>query len=289
MTRSMIAAVLAALAVPAAAQQASDVLVTVNDTKITRGEIIERLWRNHAAATVDALVKEELVRQAFKDEKIKADEKEIEKRLKALKDRFKDEAAFKESLERNRTTEQAIRGQIREQVMREDLVIKVKNIEVSSKEVKEFFDKNEDKLATQESVRLRHILVGTQQKADDLHLALTAGADFGVLARQASLDKATKERGGDMGYVTKGLLAPDIETVAWSLKKGEISKVLKTNLGFHILYVEDRRAAKPAEFKEIRDDLKAAMLADKVTNAWPKYLDELTQAAKITTPQPGAN
>jgi len=275
--------------------KAQDTLVTVNGEAVKRADVVERVWRVHASEALNQLVDDILVSQALSAWKAKMSpaekdmiSKEIDARFKRVKDQFKDEAAFNESLQRSSMTPEGLRKQIESQVERESLVISAMNLSVSSAEAKEFFDANKDKLGVQEAVHVRHILVNDEQKAKDLLIAIRVGADFGKLAREMSSDSALKERGGDLGFVSRGMLQPDIEKVVFSLKPGEVSEVVKSPLGYHIFKVEEKREPKAAVLSEIERDLMQALLAQKVNRAWPVYLKQLRDAAKIV-PAPGVS
>ena len=92
-----------------------------------------------------------------------------------------------------------------------------------------------------EQVHARHILVATEQQARDLEVQLQGGADFVALASQYSLDPSTKDSGGDLGFFPRGtLVVPEIEDVAFTLEVGQISGVVKTAMGYHIIQVIER-------------------------------------------------
>lgn len=275
-----------AVAVSTALAQDASVLVTVNGTPIKRAEAVERAWKQYGTAVLNLMADDILVNQAAAARKVKADAKEVDARLKRIRDQFADEATFKSRLEASGTTLAALKAQIEDQVMREALVTKAKDLKVTDAEVKDFFEANKDKLASAESVHLRHILVAGEKEANDFLVAIKAGADFARLASQVSQDAATRERGGDLGFIAKGLVIPEIEKAAFALKAGEVSPVVKTQLGFHILKVDEVRAPKPAVFDAVKKDLKAAILADKISKAWPGFLQELRDKAKYESPAP---
>lgn len=277
-------ALIGAALLPAAALAQDRALVVVNGKPIPQQAVIERLWNLYGNNTLDQMVQEELIRQAIEKSGVKPDKKEVDRRMKGIRDRFGEKDAWEASLKKAGTNEAALRAQIEDQVVREQLVIQARKLEVTEKDVKDYFEANKEKLASPESIRLRHLLVANEQQAKDLRIALKAGADFAKLARELSLDTASKENGGDLGFISKGILVPDIENVAFSIKPGEVSEVISTNLGFHLLKVEERRTPEPANFKKIKDDLQRALLANKINQAWPEYLKSMKEAAKIDTP-----
>lgn len=271
-----------ALYVFAAFSQAADkdVLVTVNKVPIRRSEVTDRAYRQFGTTVINQMADEILLRQEVSSLKIKADEKEIDSRLKRIQGQFPDETTFKSRLTQSGSSITELRAQLHEQVLRETLLVKAKNLAVSDEEAKDYFEANKIRLSQPESVRLRHILVATLKEAADFMVAIRAGADFAKLALSVSLDDATKERGGEMGLIARGMLQPDIERVVFSLKVGEVGGPVKTPLGFHLLKVEESRAAKPAVYAEIKSDLKLALWNEKITKAWPDYLRELRDKAR---------
>lgn len=257
-----------------------DALVTVNQVTIRRSEVAERAYRQFGTTVINQMADEILIRQAVERLKVKADDKEVNARLKRIQGQFPDEATFKTKLTQSGLGLAELRGQIQDQVLRESLLVKAKNITVTDDDAKEFFEANKARLGQPEAVRLRHILLGTAKEAYDFMVAIRAGADFAKLASQVSMDEATKERGGELGLMARGMLQPDIEKVVFSLKTGEVGGPVKTPLGFHLLKAEETRAAKPALYADVKNDLKQALWTDKIAKAWPDYLRELREKAR---------
>ena len=275
-----LAASVKAEAKPAAKAKDQAVLATVNGVDITRVDAMNRAWKQYGTAVLNEMADEILIKQAAEALKVAADPAEVDSRLKRIKGQFQDEAAFTKSLAARGLTLDDLRAQISTQVLRESLVVKYKGLSVSESDAKDFFAANKEKLGAPEAVHLRHILVASEKEAADFLASLKAGADFSKLASQVSLDGATKDRGGDLGFVSKGMLQADIEAVVFALKPGETSAAVKTGNGFQVFKVEESRAAKAAVYEDIKSDLMKALLADKVSKAWPGYLEELRSKAK---------
>lgn len=294
MNKILISLLFLASSAPAQAP-AGDVLVTVNGQPIRRDDVMNRLWALHAVDALNQLVDDALAGQALAGFESRANakdkqawRKEADQRLAAVRSQFKNEAAFAENLRRAGATLDGLRQQIWAQLLREKAVIAAAQITVTPAEVKGFFDANKDKLGDQGGVRVRHIVVPTEQQARDLLVSIRVGADFARLAQQLSLDAGSKERGGDLGFISRGVLAPEIEGVVFALKPGEVSEVVKTDQGFHLFKVEERRQPKPVSFGDVEKDLRRALLAQKINQAWPAYLAEARRKSQIQ-PAPGLN
>lgn len=136
----------------------------------------------------------------------------------------------------------------------------------SDEELRKMYNSNQDRFRTPERVRVRHILVKTQDKpkedvpkleakANDLLKQIRGGGDFAELARKNSEDPGSAAKGGDLDWVTRGQTVPNFENAAFSLKPKEISNVIKTEYGFHILQVMEKENAHLRPFEEVKADL----------------------------------
>ncbi|MBI2070284.1 MAG: peptidyl-prolyl cis-trans isomerase [Elusimicrobia bacterium] len=269
---------LAAAPVVAQAQPASKGIL-VNGKLIDKAVIERQLWQQHGNNIAQQLVDSELLRQEAQALKIKANSKEINARIAKLKEQVGPN--FEAQLKNSGTTMEALRSQIADSLMVEGLLKKVKGLDVTEKEIKDAYETNRDRLGTPERIRLRHILVANRQTADDTMIALKAGADFGKLAQARSMDQATGQKNGELGLFSPGMLTPEIEKAVFGLKPGEISEVVQTQMGFHILQVTEKLPAKPAQFKDIKENLRGALLQQKISQVLPAYLEELRAKAKV--------
>ena len=284
---SLLVALLAAAA-PAQAGSAPDVLVTVDGAPISRAQAVEASFRHCGTEAVNAMIEDILESKAIAANAITADPKEIAARLKRISAQFPDEAALRERLSKNGSSLEDLKAQIKHDVLRERLLAKVKHVSVTDDEVRKFYDANREKLAQPPTLHLRHLLAANESQARDFVTALRAGADFARLAATASLDQDGKAKGGDLGFVTAGMLAPELEKAVSTLKPGEISEPVQSPAGFHIFKLEESRPGKAANFKDIQDALKQNILAEKIAQAWKSYAQELRAAAKIEVPPAAA-
>ncbi|RUM25041.1 peptidylprolyl isomerase [Rhizobium vallis] len=142
---------------------------------------------------------------------------------------------------------------------------------VTPDEVKARYDKEVAALPKQEEVHARHILVKTEDEAKDIIKQLDAGKDFAELAKEKSTDP-NKSEGGDLGYFTRGRMVKEFEDAAFALEKGTYSKTpVKTDFGYHVIKVEDKRDAAPPAFEQVQDQVRQLVMRD-------KYLALLAQA-----------
>jgi peptidyl-prolyl cis-trans isomerase C len=142
---------------------------------------------------------------------------------------------------------------------------------VTTDEVKARYDKEVAALPKQEEVHARHILVKTEDEAKEIIKELDAGKDFIQLAKDKSTDP-NKSEGGDLGYFQHGRMVKEFEDAAFAMPVGTYSKTpVKTDFGYHIIKIEDKRDAPPPPFDQVQDQVRQLVMRD-------KYLDLLNKA-----------
>jgi peptidyl-prolyl cis-trans isomerase D len=169
----------------------------------------------------------------------------------------------------------------------------VQSAEVSDAQLRQEYQDNIDSYRLPERVKVRHILIKTQgkpkedapklkAKADDLLKQLQHGADFAELAKKNSEDPGSAEKGGELGWVVRGQTVPNFEKTAFSLKPGELSGVVDTEYGYHIIQVEDKQTARTQSFDDVKGqillDMKKQIAADNLKKAVDAAHTEIARA-----------
>jgi peptidyl-prolyl cis-trans isomerase C len=147
---------------------------------------------------------------------------------------------------------------------------------VTDEEVKAAYEKEASKVKVSERVRARHILVQTEKEAKDVLTKLNNGEKFEDIAKQVSLD-GSKDYGGDLGYFSAEEMVPEFSKAAFALKNGEISQPVKTDYGWHVIKLEDRKQGGAQPFDQVKAGIKAVLMRKKVQDA----VSELRKEAKI--------
>jgi peptidyl-prolyl cis-trans isomerase C len=150
--------------------------------------------------------------------------------------------------------------------------------------MKKVYDDAAKQIAGEQEVRARHILVETEDEAKEVKAELDKGADFAELAKKKSKDPGAAD-GGDLGFFTKDQMVPEFSAVAFSLEPGKISDPVKSQFGWHIIKVEEKRNRKPPEF----DQVKAQIEAYVTRKAQADYVAKLREGAKIERMDQAAN
>lgn len=135
--------------------------------------------------------------------------------------------------------------------------------EISDEAVRARYDEEVAKMNPPEEVQARHILVATEEEAQAIITQLEEGGDFAEIAKEKSSDGSASQ-GGDLGYFTKGRMVPEFEEAAFALEPGEFTKEpVKSQFGYHVIKVEDRRQQQPPAFEQVQNQIKSMLLREK--------------------------
>jgi peptidyl-prolyl cis-trans isomerase C len=163
---------------------------------------------------------------------------------------------------------------------------------VKPSEISAFYEKNPDKFQQPESIRASHILIAVPQgadaatrqkahaKAEDVLKQAKAGGDFAKLAETYSND-ASKSHGGDLGYFPKGQMVPAFEAAAFALKPGELSGVVESPFGYHIIKLTDRKPAHTVPFGEVSSRIEQYLQQELRSKKTREFVDALKAKGKV--------
>jgi len=154
---------------------------------------------------------------------------------------------------------------------------------VSDSDVKTFFDQNADKFTTGTQIRASHILVQTEEEAQNIFNKINKGESFASLAKAHSADKGSAQKGGDLGYFGQGKMVPEFEKAALGLKPGEVSEPVKTRFGYHIIKLKDIKKGSPVTFEQAKETIHKQLLAEKKKQLFDSYVEKLKGENEVTT------
>jgi peptidyl-prolyl cis-trans isomerase C len=139
------------------------------------------------------------------------------------------------------------------------------------------YDDAKKQMGQEQEVHARHILVETEDEAKAVAAELKKGADFAALAKEKSKEPSAKESGGDLGYFTKDQMVPEFADVAFKLDKGQLSDPVKSQFGWHVIKVEDKRQREIPSFPQVKDQIQTYV----VRKAQVDLVSKLREGAKI--------
>lgn len=153
-------------------------------------------------------------------------------------------------------------------------------VDVTDKEVKDYYEVNKNMYREPEMIKAKHILVDGLEKAKEVSKLISEGMDFGKAAAEYS-SCPSKSKGGDLGKFSKGQTVPEFEEAAFNLDIGVISEPVKTKFGYHIIKVEEKIESRIKAFDEVKDDIKRGLLQERQAYRYSKLNSELRNKYEV--------
>ncbi len=253
-------------------------------------EQMEGMLPNIEPQIIDGIVTKALVQDECKKKKIEVSNEELKAEVDQIKSDMPKEFSLDKMLEQSGMTYESFEGEVREQLKLKKLL----NItEPDDAQVKAYYDEHNEYFEVPETVRARHILITIEDtdsdeakaekkaKADGIRKQLVDGADFAKLAADNS-DCPSKRDGGSLGNVRRGQMVPPFEDATFKLKVGEISEVVETQFGYHVIEAVERSEAKTVPLEEAAPQIKAAIKQEAFQEKVLVLIDDLKEKADIT-------
>lgn len=231
---------------------------------------------------LDQLIEQRLIMQDARRRNLLATDAQITAQIDEIKKNFPTEAEFESALSQRGLTMAALRDRLRTTITVQNLVAKLPVPAPSTAAIETYFTTHRKEFDQADQVRVRHILVDSEPKARLILVRLERGEKFEDLARQVSIDPGSKDAGGDLGFVSRGSLVPEFEKVAFSLKPGQRSGIVKTQYGFHIIQVLEVKPGKAATLTpEVREQIRNKLTTADREKAFTEWLKQLKAKATI--------
>jgi len=169
----------------------------------------------------------------------------------------------------------------------------VSKIQVPEEDLKKYYESHKDEFKTPEMVRVRHILVkvdasasekdkkAAKKKAESILKKIKSGEDFAKLAAEVSDDPGSKQKGGELGFFPRGRMVQPFEDAAFALKPGEVSGLVKTQYGYHIIKVEERKAAGIQSFDDAKESIDQKLIQDQTKSKVVDFIEKAMKDAKV--------
>ena len=253
-------------------------LVTVNGVAISQADVDSALMNatqgrfNQVPVEKQAEFRKQVLEQLIAKELIFDDSK---------KTGILDSKEFKDEYEK---VKQRVKKELAVQVWQKKELDKVK---VSDKELKSYYDKNKEEFIEKESVHARHILVKTEAEAKEIINKLKSLKDEALKSKFIELAKSKSTgpsgpKGGDLGFFSQGQMVPAFNDKVFSMKSGTITKEpVKTQFGFHVIYVEEKKLKKTLSFTEVKSFINQRLKMEKFKTAMKDKMEKLSKKATI--------
>ena len=251
----------------------------------------DRVYRG----VLDDMISYRLLVQEAKARKVLVPEADIDAQIPQIRGQFQTDAQFQQALATQKMTLAAVREDARSELGVEKLVEAeiAGKIAVTPAAVTDFYQKNQDKFQQGARVKASHILIAVPEKADAaaklqakakaeaILKDLKAGKDFAAAAKESSQDPGSAPNGGDLGFFEPGQMVPPFEQAAFALKPGDMSELVESPFGFHIIKVAEKQAARVVPLEEAKPKIDQYLSAQNRQTQTQAFVSTLKAKAKI--------
>ncbi|MGG1634002.1 peptidylprolyl isomerase [Paenibacillus sp. NRS-1760] len=258
----------------------NETVATVNGVNIGKDRLYDELVKAGGPATLENIITQELIVQEAEANNVKVTDADVDAEIALIKKSFGTDEQFNAALAQYNMTLENLKSDTKINLtIRKVLEPKT---DVTAEEIQQFYDTNKAALGTPEQIQASHILVATKEEADAILAELKQGGDFAAIAKAKSIDPGSKDNGGDLGLFGKGKMVPEFEAAAFALKINEISGVVQTENGFHIIKKTAEKAAVVPTFEEKKEEIKNQLVATEANELSEAWMTEIRAKAKIT-------
>ncbi len=257
-----------------------------------KGEELTGRLEEARKGLLEQMINSKLTISFAKKKKMEIDEEELKKRIEKIKSFYGSENEFLQTLSAKGTNMTEFEREMKDQMFAQKIVEEEVSarVVVAPSEIQDLYDKNKEKLVSGDRVKISGIMVRktgdpgekkASKKIEGIMNELKNGRNFAELARERS-EGPYAEAGGDMGYISPGQLLKEIDVAVFSLKEGEFSDTVETNIGYHVFLVEEIQESRPLEFAEVSDFLKEQLYRKQFEKKLVEWLKEKRKNAYIS-------
>jgi peptidyl-prolyl cis-trans isomerase C len=293
-------------------QSSDEKVAVVNGTVITResfdremGRVRQQLARSGRPMTraqlsgvekrvLENLINNELLFQETERKGIKVEEQAVNEQLAKIKKRFPSEVAYKSTISKMNLSEADVKTQIEKGLSIQQLVKQEfsQKVNVTDKETKTYYEGHQDMFKRPEEIRASHILIKVDSKANEsqkeasykkiseVQAKIQQGGDFATLAKEFS-QGPSNVKGGDLGFFGRGRMVKPFEKAAFALAPGEVSGIVETQFGYHLIKVFEKNPETISEYSAVKDRLKQSLEQQEVQKRMEVYVEGLKNKGKI--------
>jgi peptidyl-prolyl cis-trans isomerase C len=253
----------------------------ISQTTFHKNVPLEKRKRFYDKA-IEELVTRELQYQDAIARGIQLDKEKLNAHMETIRKRYKSEDAFKTALKKEGLTEEQLRAREEKDMIIQTVIAKTvrEPAQINESALKGYYEKNISKFKQPESVKIRLISTKDEKKAGEILARIKKGEDFGDIAYNMSEDDY-RVKGGELSYMHKGRMLPAIDDVAFKMKAGEISELIKADDKWYIIKLEDKKLEHQIPYEESKVKLKKDMEAKRTQELKEKWMADLKAKAKI--------
>lgn len=262
----------------------SGVVATVNGENITTDKLFESAPDDLKSQLIEQAVMEQLINQEAEKENIKITDADIneavEKQMEDIKSYFPTQEELDMYLMQQGTTLEEFKEDMKATLPFELKIRKLlePQIDTSDEKIASYFEENKEQIMQSLKVQASHILVESEELAASLMEQIKDGADFAESAAEHSIDPGSKEKGGDLGFFGRGQMVPEFEEAAYNLEIGEVSEIVPSQHGFHIIKLTDKETLTLEDDKE---EIKDMLIMSEFNRLGPEWMKKIREASTI--------
>lgn len=249
-------------------------------------------------SVLDQLIAIQLLLQQATDADRAAGKADADTEYKKLIEQFGSQEAFERQLSAVGMTVGQLQAKALQEATAKEALKRELNISITDADAMDYYTNHSADFEEPETAHARHILLMTmdpttheplstntiaakRKQIDDLLARIKKGEDFATLAKQYSEDPSSKDNGGELPEFSRGQMVPEFEAAAFSLTNGQVSDVVTTVYGYHIIQLIDKKPAHKVEFATVKSDIKDGLLQLKIRKLAPAYVNKLRAAANV--------
>lgn len=255
-------------------------------------KVPNRIALRYRESIIKRLIEEELLKQETVKKKIVVEQAQIDAEFAKYKEMFKDEERFKRYLETAKTSVEQIKENIVSNLKFQALIKQNGQGTVSDETVASYYQQNIDKYKAKEQVKASHVFLklskdakpeevqAVENKAKSIYSEIKAGLAFEEAAKKYS-EGPNKDKGGDLNYIVRGRMVKAFDDKAFTLNINEVSEPVKTEFGFHIIKVTDKKAERVKPLEEVKENIKVMLENRAIREARHQLVAQLLKDAKV--------
>ncbi|NLN48077.1 MAG: foldase [Clostridiales bacterium] len=261
------------------ATKGNEIVARIDNETITKNDLYEAMVAENGKPVLDMLIANKIIDLELKKENISISQEDIDKEMDAIAEHYGGLSNFEQMLTIYGQSLDTVKQNIEKNLQIKKLL--EPQITITDEELLTYFEENKESFNVEEQVNASHILVDSEDKAKEVESKIAAGDDFAELAKEYSTDSSNKDNGGNLGFFGRGEMVPEFEDVAFSLEIGNISDPVKSDFGYHIIKVEEKKEAKEAIFEENKEQVKNTVMEQKLPEAYNSWYEKKSTEYKI--------
>ncbi|GAF64556.1 hypothetical protein BTS2_1449 [Bacillus sp. TS-2] len=256
-----------------------NVMASINGEKIKEEDVQNLVMDQYGTEGLETLVTNKVIELEAEKQGVTVSDEEINEEKQRYFDLYGGEEAFEEMLALNGVLMEDIENDITQYLLSRKMI--EPSIEITDEDIQAHFDSNKEQYNQQEQVEASHILVGSEEEAEEVIEKLNDGEAFSELAAEYSTDESNKDNGGELGFFGRGEMVEAFDAAVFEMDIDEISDPIETDFGFHVVQVTDKLEAEEAVLEDHKEEVESTLLDQKIQAQYNSWLSSVKEEYDI--------